>query len=536
MNRFLTGFTLFSLIWGITFIGIAQQASEFNNIFFGDIQKSKNTVRSLQETKDGNILCVQSDNSFFRGLSKKNNDLTFDYINDLSLPKSKPANYYGDGKKSKFINYTFLGDQILGLSYKTTALHRGPEFFYHIINPKFQEKSNHGFPVSIFDARFNTLDYSRFAMISKDDASYAAAIYFPHSKANENSHISYAIFKDDFSAPSQYNLIYPYPSRVFEPIDFNIIDKEMQLFFTGHYATTARGNRIQLEQNFDFININHLDNNKLTTTTFQSPGLFFVDVKLYTEDDKMLLIGLYSSQATGIIEGTFSVNINQEGEIENQVFTQFPPNVKFDLQEYEKSLASSLRFSQVEYAKFNIIDAKMVDDGMVIVSEFKAVEYRYSGSDMPGSTSVVDTYYWRGDIMVSKTDTLGNLVWTTTFPKTQRTINDGGYFLSASTYFSESNLHLFFNDNADNYNQEGNYILNYERPDFTKLGNLKNTIGHVDVDMSTGVSSRKTIIGRSESNVIFVPQLSVPLPEKNKMIIYGVNGNRHRIGYLTFLK
>lgn len=39
MNRFLTGFTLFSLIWGITFIGIAQQASEFNNIFFGDIQK-----------------------------------------------------------------------------------------------------------------------------------------------------------------------------------------------------------------------------------------------------------------------------------------------------------------------------------------------------------------------------------------------------------------------------------------------------------------------------------------------------------------
>src|SRR5690554_5914379 len=100
--------------------------------FFGDRNKSSNTIQSLEKTKSGDLLCVQRKTSFFQMFSKNNSKYTFDLITDYSIPKAKPIKFYGNGEKSNLFNFTNIGNKVLGLSYRASFLDQSPNLFYHI--------------------------------------------------------------------------------------------------------------------------------------------------------------------------------------------------------------------------------------------------------------------------------------------------------------------------------------------------------------------------------------------------------------------
>src|SRR5690554_675252 len=525
---------LFALVVApsLTFNSIAQIESDFENIFFGDLKKSNNSVRSFQKTKSGDLLCVQSNHPVFVNFSRKNTRFTFSFIDDFTLPQSRPIQFKGVGKNANLINYTFLGDNILGLSSQSTLLHRGPSFYFHSINPHLKEKTNHGQPVSIFNSRYNDIDYSRLAMVSKEDAQHAAILYLPYTKPDEHTLMKYAVFNADFSIPVQHELIFEYASRAFKPIDFHIFNQEEQLFITGHYP---KGNQMRETSFFEEIGVHHLKSNQKTTSLLRYPNILFTDVQIYPEEEGILLKGLYTSTTNGGVEGIYIARLTKNGNVEHHTFSPFSSLVQERIREFRNIQSSTTRLSQYETSTFNILEHYSVKDGYISVIEFNALEYRYGGADMPGSTSTIDTYYWSGDLIVSKTGKDGRIIWSKIIPKAQRTINDGGYYLSTAIYLADNYLHLFFNDSQSNY-KDGIYHLDSEHPDFARFGNANNTVAHVSIDLTDGVVQRKSIIGKSETKVLFVPKLSLPVKEQNKMYIYTVDGKKHRLGSITFSK
>lgn len=532
---------IFSILFCLTVMlgfdqnALTQTEADFDNIFFGDVQKSKSSIRSFQKTKLGDLLCIQSNHPAFVDFSKKKTRYTFNIVSDFSIPQSRPINFKGSDKNANLVNYAILGEAILGLSYQSNLLHRGPEFYYHYINPYVKEKVNHGQPVSIFNSRFNDIDYSRLAMISKEDASYAAALYLPYTKPTEHTLMKYAIFKADFSTPIEHELIFQYPSKDYNPIDFYVFDEKEQLFITGHYPKQSEKDHRSERPFYKSIGIHHLEKNQINTKMLDYPGVFFANVEIYAEKDSLLLVGLYSSEIYGGVEGFFSAQLSKEGEIKQHTFTAFPSGVQTQVSDFQERATPNPRFSQYESSTFNILDLYKTEEGLISVIEFNSIEYRYGGADMPGSMSTIDTYYWSGDLIVSKIDYTGKVVWSKVIPKSQRTVNDGGYYLSTSTYLGADYLHLFFNDNLNNYDN-GFYHPTGERPDFTRFSNLKNTVAHVSIELKDGTVQRKSIVGKAETKVLFVPKLSLPFERQNKLMIYGVSGNKHRLGSITFPK
>src|SRR5690606_2000810 len=115
----------------------------------------------------------------------------------------------------------------------------------------------------------------------------------------------------------------------------------------------------------------------------------------------------------------------------------------------------------------------------------------------------------------------GQLIWTSVIPKIQRSINDGGYFLSTASYIDHQNIHLFFNDNTRNYNELGDYIRIGTTPYLTQANFSRNTIAHITIDLKNGTFKRQSTVSKDEMDVIFVPRISVPYPDMKKLILYG---------------
>jgi len=522
---------------GIHFSNFSQVLYDYNDIsiFFGDKIKSNTLIQSLEKTKSEELLCVQNKPSFFQVFSKNNSNQTFDFITDYTLPKSKPIKLYGEGEKTNLINYATLGDQILALSYRATFLDQTPLFFYHNIDPNAISKVNHGFPISSFNGINRRMDLSQISMISSKDQTLAAIVQIPNTRPDDYTTIKYFIIEEDFALINENEFIYPYPTKEYEPLDYFILDKNHQLFLTGHFVkekTESTWNNTH--RYYKQVSITKITENQLSFENFKSDGKFFIDVEAYPHKDGIIITGLYSSFIDGQVEGVFIATINERGRLESNHFIPFSQELIGSIKRDNTNQAINNVQSQTEYKKFNTIDFKRVEDGFIFTAEFNAMEYRYGGNDVPGATNLIDTYYWSGDLIVCKIDNDGKLIWDRRIPKIQRSINDGGYYISSAIYCDSNKVNFFFNDNLSNYNENGNYSKDGEVPYFAQFNSSKNTIAHVSIQLSNGKVHRKKTIGKKETSTLFVPRLSVAFTKNQKLMIYGQSGKKHRIGSVSF--
>lgn len=525
---------VFFFFWGNN-NSFSQVERDFKGILFGDIQKQKSTLISIEKTKSDDLLYVQRKNNFFPLFSIRKSRYSFDIANDFTIPKGKFIKLKGNKNNSQLIGYTQLGNSTLALSYYSSFFHSSPSFYYHFINPKLKEKVNYGFPIFNFNLRNSKIDLSRVVMISSDNDNYAAILYFPITKSDEYATVKYAIFKNEFTSPIESEFLFPYSSNDYEPLEFLILNEKEQLLFSGHYSKMEFDlNKRTTKPYFESIIISKISDSNLVQNEIRKTGYFFTDIAVLYEESETVITGLYTQNMFGNIDGVFLGRIDKEGNVLNKTFTPFPTNFKLLINDLHGESALNQSYPQVESSKYTILDLKKVDSGYVCVAEFNAIEYRYGGSDMPGTINIVDTYYWSGNIIVSKIDFKGNLVWFDIIPKLQRTINDGGLYLSTATYISKEYIHLFFNDNLNNYNKKGDYTNFSNQQELTKFGATKNTIAHISINLSSGALLRKNTIGRAETEVLFIPEFSIPLELQNKLVIYGKGRKKQRLGNINF--
>lgn len=528
-------FYTFYFFWSI---GAFSQSSEgFSEIIFGDIQRNSTPLESLSLSKSGDLLAVEFKSPFLGIFTKNRIKYTFSVVENLSLIPSKPTMFKGNGKKTGLINYTYLGNSILGLSFRSTFSSLNPSFFYHNINPRYKEKSNHGIPLYSFNLLYRNTDLSRISMVSSNSREFAAIFYAPLTKKGEFTHLKYVVFQDDFSPPLERDIIYPYASQEYEALDFYIINKEKQLFISGIYPdlmNISNRNWGGTPPYFERIEINRIENGKVTVEQLEAPGVFFINMRINDDTSNISITGFYSSVDKGRVEGSYLAKLDPNGRLINLVLDKFTTTQQIEINEYKLEHAPSETYSGVESSKFSLLQFEKVEGGYISIAEYNVIERYRGGADAAGSISSIDNiYYWSGDLVVTRLNEEGKIEWCTLIQKSQRTVNDGGYFLSTAVYMGEDNLYLFFNDHKKNYNDNNVYNNFEKRPKFSNFG-ANNTIGFVSIGLKNGEQNRKSLIGKSESKVFLVPQLSVQNEKLNKLMIYGRIDKKHRFGSINF--
>lgn len=530
---------LIVLLFVVNFAVYAQKPDDSITLqfFFGDEQKAKINVESLASL-NGQVMCVQNNASFLHLFSKNKWQYSFDVLENYTFPKLKPIHFFGNGKTSSLVNYTLLGNNILAISYRSSFSGREPSLYYHRIDPAAKAKNNYGTALNQFTAVHGLPDVSNLSMRSSADGQYASVLYEPKNNKLNNTTFELALFKNDFSSPIEKRFSYPFPSDQFKVIDFVVNDSASQVLITGHYLKNDIRSKNKINQRlFQTLSLNFIqDQATPKLITIESPGVFFLNAKVTTTDSTIVVSGMYTTNNSGRVAGIMTAAYDKEG---NALFKTFDPVDELFHQTMSSILQNKIyeeSRQQSESGGFVILGVYPVNDGVVQVAEYQALEYRYSAGDFYGGTSSVDTYFWSNNLIVSKVNASGQLVFVKIIPKIQRSVNDNGYYLSTAIYVKNNNMHLFFNGNSENYDSNHKYRLLSDVPKPASLSKTKNTIVHAFIDLSSGRVWRESTVGREDMDVAFVPQLSVAVPEQNKLIIYGRRGNKQRLGVLNFYK
>lgn len=529
--------TIFILLSSFGKLSHGQTIADFKDIsiFFGDMQKSGSNVEDLMITKSGELLCIQNKLSFLNFFSRNNSKYSFDFITDYKLPETHPISFYGNGKKSSFTHYTILGDKILGVSSQTTYFNKKQKLYYHLIDISSQGKSNHGFSMNEYFDFNKDIDLSKITLVTSQDKKYASIIYTHEPSIEMYKNIGILNFKDGSANPQSCHFTFPFPTKEYEFLDFHIKDENNQYIVSGHFLEApAKSDWVNKVNYYKTIVIGKITNKEFNYEKIEDEGRFYTEVGFYNAGDQIILSGLYSPFIDGKIEGVFTATINETGEIVNKRYTPFSIDVIASIAAYNLSFLNDQNTIKNEYIGFDIVEFYSTKEGYIGIAEFNALEYKYASADVPGATNTVDSYFWSNDIIVFKLHLNGDLDWNRIIPKYQRSINDRGYYLSNASYLSSDYLHLFFNDNQLNYDQDGDYNKNGDPPFAAQFNSGKHTIGHVSLRLSDGFINRKSTIGKEETNLLLVPLLSRSFTEKKKLMIYGRSGNRHKIGSISF--
>ncbi|WP_133122145.1 hypothetical protein [Brumimicrobium salinarum] len=524
----------FIIMCSVHFNLFAQAIKDYEHIsiYFGEHTKAN--VIGLERTSDNQLLCIQKKTSFFSLFSKKNAKFSFDYIDNYHLPKSRPIKFFGNGNKTQLVDFSLLKNRVLGVSISTQFLKNKAQVYYHYIDPSVTTKNNHGFALEGFDFDYKKIDPSRLFLVENYNQEYATLMYFSNDRKEDFTTINYALINNNYSTTTQRTFAVPYVKNAFYPLDFIVINDSSQLFFSAHSANSQLNNILNKNKYFDKIVATQIKNDELNEWVFHLQNKYLVSAETKVNENEILISGLYTSFIDGKIEGAYFSRFDFEGKLLAEHFMPYPNHILNYINQKELEAISDNYGTTEEQKMYEVIDFIEIDNHYLLTTEFNAKEYRYGGTDAPGTTNIVDTYYWKTHILVSKFNRQGQLLWCQLVPKIQRSINDYGYHLSASTYCDTSNYHLFFNDSKANYNEEGAYNKVRELPNRAQFNTSLNTIAHIKINIKSGQMMRKSIMEREESKTIFVPQLSTSFTNTQVQMIIGRKGKKYSLGSITF--
>lgn len=183
---------------------------------------------------------------------------------------------------------------------------------------------------------------------------------------------------------------------------------------------------------------------------------------------------------------------------------------------------------------YDVRDVKNMKDGSTVVTMEQYYIQVRSYPDSRGAQTSNSYYYYYNDIIAYKIDENGEFIWQDKIRKYQVSTNDGGPFSSYKSFVSENKIFFIFNDNTDNYNENGVY-LDPEEVSAANYGKRKNATAIAEIDLNTGEKTRTTFFDKTELQALAVPKLFSINRRYNEIILYAVWGRKEKIGVLKIL-
>ncbi|NOY51738.1 MAG: hypothetical protein GXO88_14390 [Chlorobi bacterium] len=222
-------------------------------------------------------------------------------------------------------------------------------------------------------------------------------------------------------------------------------------------------------------------------------------ITLYQGSDNNLFIGgYYAKESISNADGLFCFNIDADGQLVNKMTYEFPlsflnQNVSNKQQKKNNKKAKK---DKAEFGFLHMTRISVSGDGSVtLIGEQSFTEVVY------GAKHTYTNYYYN-DMVISKIDANGKLLWNKRLPKFQKGRNSGKADMSFKHFYGNGNNYLLFLDNELN-----RYIKDDERPKVHFAGSRAWLAAYI-INSETGEVSKNYILNSREIKGVPIYQFS----------------------------
>lgn len=280
----------------------------------------------------------------------------------------------------------------------------------------------------------------------------------------------------------------------------------------------------------------HVKPTEIKEYSLQMVDNLVFDYSINSSQNTIFVTGTYGLPKSVGAQGVFLqlIDLKQE-KIIKEHFGMFPKEFLYQnlnenqIERMERREArGALSNDLVNYAIRSI--HPLENNSLVVLAEQFYI-YQQTNTDSRGVTQTNYHYYFN-DLVAYKVDSLGNFNWIVRVPKEQHSINDYGYYSSTKGVVSGNKLLCFFNDNLNNYDDNGEFTKNNRSISFP-VRKKSYAMALASIDLSDGSINRRVFNTFEESEGIIVVKLC-QIDYQLKQIMFFAQGKHEKFGFLQF--
>jgi hypothetical protein len=363
---------------------------------------------------------------------------------------------------------------------------------------------------------------------SRDSTKFMVFYNLPHD-SRDQERFGFHVLDWEMNPLWEKQIELPYKEDLFE-VERYKVDDQANIYLLGRIFNQKRKIRRRGEPNYKYqILAYRNEGNSLTEYPVEIKGKFLTDMQIaILPNQNLVCAGFYSNEGTTSIKGSYFLTLDAQSKtVKHQSFKDFGADfLTEDLTERkaERTKTKIENGKNVELYQFDLDNLTLRDDGgaVLIGEQFYIRRVTYSN----GRTTTTRTLYYYNNIIVVNINPQGDIAWAHQIKKSQRTVDDGGFYSSYTMAVVKDKLYFIFNDNPRNLTTKNGRLYPMNTASKEALVVL------VEMD-GEGRQTKMPLFLSTDAEVIIRPKVCEQIAD-NQLVVFGQRRRNHRFARITF--
>ena len=391
---------------------------------------------------------------------------------------------------SKINNFEFTSKELLNFSEDNIKEYFGVGFYPFFINNGYKQldRDHLGEVTMSENKRFFTINFD---IKNKDQETHKVFVF------NDNLELIY----DKFITNNAKDRYFDYNS-------VDVSDEDGTLYFLGKsYENDSRQRKKKGKANYHF-ELTKVNKQTQKTVSFKEPEKFIGSLSLVKKNNQLTCIGFYGDQKEYKYNGIAVFKLNPNSlTIDKKKFNPFSEEFLSD--KYGNNEARKKRKSKKGITNIDFRSVEALDNGDLVINAEEFFITTHMVSNGNGGFTTITTYHFN-DIISSRIDTNGNLLWARNINKAQT-----GFKNSSFTPITVDKTTYLFINCSDKIKK-----LNGDRIAFGQSSAKKSNLYCIMID-SNGKIDFKKLIDDKDSKVFYKVNNGTVSEKGNEIIFLG---------------
>jgi hypothetical protein len=370
-----------------------------------------------------------------------------------------------------------------------------------------------------------------FFRVSRDSSKIMVVYSLPYDD-DEPEAFGLSVLDENLNSLWKKDISIPYSDKLFDIESFRV-DNEGNAYLLGLAYKDKRKSKRRGLPNYNYeVFAFREKGTAMKQYHIQLEDRFLSDMQIEILDNRNLVCaGFYSEKGTFSVRGTYFLVVDAATtEIKTKSFKEFGMDFitqNMSEREARKAARREEKGEEMELYEYDLDKLLLGKDGSaMLVGEQYFVRSVTSTSMINGMMSTRTTYhYYYNDIITVKVNSSGQIQWAQKVPKSQHTINDGGFYSSYTMAIVKGKICFLFNDSPKNLEEEVK-----GRP--ANYNARKSVVVMVSLDQN-GNSTKQPIFNAVDAEVIMRPKVCEQIANK-EIILFGQRKKNQQFARLMF--
>ena len=377
-----------------------------------------------------------------------------------------------------------------------------------------------------------------FNILTSRNKQFFGVVWVIPGKRDEQDSYGFKVFDNEMNTTIDGEYKLPYPGKLSEISEHYLTNKGDYFISVMEYSEPEEKKLFRNYLYFKAMHILQLTNEGIEVFDIDIDGKRVEAMTMSSDNEHVFtLIGIYGNMGKSGVSGLFYLRADFDKKaLIDQGFEEFGTDfITQDWTDREKEKGQKKEEKgkgEPQLYNYVVRQSEVLKDGSIVGSmeQFYVTTRTYT-DPRTGMVSTTYTYYYK-DIIAFKVGQSGGFDWLKRIDKYQVSSNDGGPFSSYERYVNDGKLCFIFNDNINNYDEQGNFIPK-EKISPANISKKNNAVAFVELDLTTGEMMRKTLFDRKEIGAVAVPKLFQIDYTTNELLLYAIiSGKKERFGLL----